>query len=271
MLVAGVISATVAPAAGQQIPGTGYLEEGTPGVYAGYVERPEAVVSPDRTRRSAAPRRICGWFAWDLGDVFVKADPSTMVPGELYLLSCHDAETGAAAGADFRVWDPDRPGGGVITTRRDLETFVVSLFDLRTPPTQMAPPPGSLVVGLDTWLGHPADGTVQVRHAQAGPLWATGQAEVVSVTYSPGDGRPPVHCSPVPGPPHPDGPPPDCARITWLTHGTYELDVSADHRIDVTTGDNTTGQVDGPELADVVTTGPDTVPVTVRELEAVIR
>ena len=250
--------------------GAGYVVvEGAPGVFAGYVEAPGAVVSPDRSRRSSAPRRVCAWFDFASETSFAKTTPAAMRGGFTYLLACFEAGTGTLVYADFRIWQPGQTGGGVVTTLDEVVAFARSLLDLPAPEVVTAPPPARLIVGLSTWLGHPPVANLTV-HAQAGPLWASAEARPISVTYDFGDGTDPLTCTPVPAPPDPRGAEPSCAQHTYRFHGNYPLTVTITYEIWVTTGDNETGVVTGPALADTVTSPPAVIATTARELQAVI-
>ncbi len=263
--------------------GAGYvIEDGQPGVVAGYVEAPVEVTTVDPGRRSAAARRICGWYDQAAEFVFTPTPTSVLRAGSTYVLACRAVDTGALVYADYRRWEPGRPGGGVVTTTEDLVAFTRDRFVFDAPVVATAPPPTANVVGIATWLGV-ATPAPQTRTAQAGPLWATATATPTAVTFTtartapnPGAGGPadaPTNatCSPIPPPLDPRVEPPGCAAVRWRWSGDHTVTATITYDVVVTTGDLSAGSATGPEPVAPVVGPATTVAVVVRELEAVIR
>jgi hypothetical protein len=142
--------------------------------------------------------------------------------------------------------------------------YAQRLVTVPAPAVRTSPPATRLITGLETWF----DTTVfdpPARSAQAGPLWATARAIARRIELMPEPGAVPVVCAI------------DDAGPVRCRH-TY-IDVDADtgtrptmatlrvvYDIELTTSDNPT-----PRLVDRITSDPAEVPVTIREIQTVLR
>ncbi|HEX7097037.1 MAG TPA: hypothetical protein VF183_14210 [Acidimicrobiales bacterium] len=255
--------------------------------FAGYVEHPVHVTSVDRTR-PRAPTRWC--VHWPLTLAAVVGDIASLTPDEVrelsrtyrgplvdggwYQLICY--RTGETAPYVVRIIELRRsdPTDGEITTIETVREHARDLVTAPAPSIATSPPPDRLVVGFETWLAIPDPIDAPVASAQAGHLWAIAVPVPAAVTYELGDGTT-LRCE---GPPV-TGPPgvraderPDCARHTYLDSrsddgiGWYTVRVTVTYDVWVTTSEDPT-----PQLVDSIE-GPTTeLPVTVREIQAVIR
>jgi hypothetical protein len=255
-------------------------------VFAGYEDHPVSV-----THVTSRPRNPTRWCVhWPLALAAAMGDIDALTPeqvvqlahdyregpledGDYYVLICY--RTGEQApyrvrAVEYRRRDPTR---GTITTIETVSEFARDLVTAPPPALTTSPPPDRLVVGFETWLATPEPYDAQVRIAQAGHLWARAEPVPVAITYELGDGTE-IHC----GPPA-VGPAgisrderPDCARHTYLDSqsdagiGAFTVRATITYDVWLTTSEDPT-----PRRVDTVD-GPTTdLPVTVREIQAVIK
>jgi hypothetical protein len=255
--------------------GSGYDHlDGRPGVWAGYLEAPRAVATPDRSVRSPTTHWCGFWmpaFSGDFDREMARAyfgDPDrrerSVVVGQLYFLQCFRDGEDEAYFNEVRLIEPIDPIRGVITTRPAVVAHARAQLELPPPRLSTQPPPDRLVTGVETWFGGAVDAPA-ARSAQAGRFWATVEARPVALRIDTGDGRV-VECSVVDG-----RATADCAH-TYLDSrrapgrdGRFTVQATATYAIWVTTdlgGPTLLETIDGPTVA---------LPVTVRPVVAVLR
>lgn len=256
-------------------------------VFAGYEQHPVSVTTIDRTRPRAPTRWCVHWplsLAAVVGDIaslttdevieLSRAYRGPLVDGGWYQLICY--RTGESAPYLVRILEIERrdPTGGYVTTIETVSEYARELVTAPAPDVATSPPPDRLVVGFETWLATPSPLDTPVRRAQAGHLWAEAVPVPTAITYDLGDGTR-LRC----GGPLPIGPPgvhrderPDCARHTYLDSrsesgvGHFTVRATVTYDVWLTTSEDGT-----PRRADTID-GPTTkLPVTVREIQAVIR
>jgi hypothetical protein len=195
----------------------------------------------------------------------VRADPE---PGEPYVLTCSD-QTGRLVVNRLTTFDPADPFGGIAATERALEEARRRL-DLPRPEPAVNPPTEQLV-GVPTWLW--VDGPWQETSATAavGSVAATVTARPVRVEWDMGDGTT-VTC--------------DAGQRYDPTRSPAEQQSPCTHVFTVSSAAPTGGQVtvtatvvyavgwsattgEGGDLGELSRSA--TIPVTVREAQALIR
>jgi hypothetical protein len=264
--------------------GTGY-DDGY--VFAGYEDHPVSVTHV--TSRPRSPTRWCVHWPLSLAAVMGDIDALTpeqvvqlardyrtgpLVEGDFYVLICYRTGQQTAYYVGAREYHRRDPTSGRVTTIETVSEFARELVTAPPPSVTTSPPPDRLVVGFETWLATPDPYGAPVRIAQAGHLWARAEPVPVAITYDLGDGTS-IRCD-GPPPPGPAGIRPDerpgCARHTYLNSwsdeglGSFTLRATITYDVWLTTSEDET-----PRLVDTVD-GPTTeLPVTVREIQALIK
>jgi hypothetical protein len=263
--------------------GTGY-DDGY--VYAGYEDHPVSVTHV--TSRPRTPTRWCVHWPLSLGSALgnIGALPPEAVvdlaheyrteplqDGDFYVLICYRTGEQEPYHVSVIQFDHRDPTDGEVTTIETVSEFARELVTAPPPSITTSPPPDRLVVGFETWLATPDPYDAPVRIAQAGHLWARAEPVPTGIRYELGDGTT-IHCD---GPPPPgpagltDDQRPDCARHTYLNSwsdqgvGSFVVRATITYDVWLTTSEDQT-----PRLVDTID-GPTTeLPVTVREIQAVI-
>jgi hypothetical protein len=281
LLATGLLVSAASPSAAAQddpttsIPNgegaTGYRERY---VFAGFLEPPVEVVTPTRGG-SYQPTHFCIHLPISLAltgvdhaqpdalRVFARTLTEEDFGGPLRLLLCY-----RAGGVLFHTALVSVPAGdptaGQITTIESVARFAQRLVTVPAPTVRTSPPATRLITGLETWF----DTTVfdpPERSAQAGPLWATARAIAGRIELVPEPGAPPVVCAI-------SGAGPVRCRHTYVdvdpatgTRNTTAT-VRVVYDVELTTSDNPT-----PRVVDTITSDPATLPVTIREIQTVLR
>lgn len=265
-------------AAGDPISGTpngegvaGYRERY---VFAGFLEPPVEVAVP--VRGSAyEPTHFCLHLPIDTSFTVVDhAQPDALrlfvrtlieedFGGPLRLLLCYRAGGVLYYTALISVPAVDSTGGQ-ITTIESVSRYAQRLVTVPAPVVRTSPPASRLIAGLETWF----DVAVldpPVRSAQAGPLWATARAVARRVEVVPEPGAVPVVC------------PVDAVGSVRCRHTYVDVDAATGtrattavvrvvHDVELTTSDDP-----APRVVDTVASEPVEVPVTIREIQTVLR
>ena len=264
--------------------GTGY-DDGY--VFAGYEDHPVSVSQV--INRPRTPTRWCVHWPLNVAAVIGDIDsltpeqvraiaheyrPGPLVDGLFYILICYRTGELTPYHVGPVQYRPRNPTDSTITTIENVSEFARDLITAPAPAITTSPPPDRLVVGFETWLATPDPYDAPLRIAQAAHLWARADPVPVAITYELGDGAV-IRCE---GPP-PIGPAgvhaderPDCARHTYLNSwsdvgiGAFTVRATVTYDVWLTTSEDPT-----PRLVDTVD-GPTTeLPVTVREIQAVIK
>ena len=136
------------------------------------------------------------------------------------------------------------------------------------PALRSSPPATRIITGLETWFDTSA--VPEERSAQAGPLWATATAVPVAVAIEPEPGQAPIVC-PLPVERLADG------RPVCLHHTYTRVDprtgvrattvaVRVAYEVRLVTSDDPT-----PRVVDTFTSPVTDTPVTIREIQTVLR
>ncbi len=297
LVAAAAVAATAAPpteiavAAAQTGPreGTGATGYRDRNVWAGYSERPVEVVTP-ATGLPRNPTRFClrlplpnqeapptgqgSYTPAEMRDL-ARRTPLDLVPGAWHSLICYNAGEDLPYLVTLAVWNPADPTAGNTTTIEAVEAFARDLIDTPAPTLASSPPPGRQITGLETWFAA-ASAPTRARSAQAGPLWATAEAAASRVQLDPGDGNPMIVCAidaPTPGAaPIVPTVAPVCLRHTYLRTDRRTGVTAATIRV------HTVYEVylissDDParRLVDSLTSEVAAVPITIREIQTVLR
>jgi hypothetical protein len=251
---------------------TGYRERF---VFAGVVEPPVEVVIPVRGV-AFRPARFCVHLPLTTGITGIDSIEAEAVRryvqtlseedfgGPLRLLLCYEVQARAPYYMAVVAVPAGDPTGGQITTIETVARYARQLVTVPAPTVRTSPPAARLIVGLESWF----DTTVfdpPERSAQAGPMWATARAIARRVELIPAPGAMPVSC------PIGDVGPVRC-RHTYIDvdpeTGTRDtmVTVRVVYDIELTTSDNPT-----PRVVDTITSDPAEVPVTIREIQTVLR
>jgi hypothetical protein len=264
--------------------GTGY-DDGY--VFAGYEDHPASV-----TRVSQRPRNPTHWCVhWPMALAAVMGNIDSLSPeqvvqlardyrteplveGDFYVLICYRTGEQIPYYVRPKQFQPRNPTGGTITTSETVSEFARDLVTAPAPSITTSPPPDRLVVGFETWLATPDPYDAPVRLAQAGHLWARAEPVPVAVTYELGDGTT-IRCDGPPPPSHAGvhaDERPGCAFHTyldsWSDDGIGSFTVRATITYDVWL---TTSEDDTPRVVDTIDGPTAELPVTVREIQAVIK
>jgi hypothetical protein len=284
-VVAVLLAPTTSPtSSGAQASGdTGY-DDGY--VFAGYEDHPVSVTQV--VSRPRNPTRWCVHWSLALGAAMGDIDSLTpeqvrqlsreyrgpLVDESFYVLICYRTDELTPYRVRVVQYRRRDPTAGTITTIEDVGVFARDLVTAPAPAVSTSPPPDRLVVGFETWLATPEPHDAPVRIAQAGHLWARAEPVPVAITYEMGDATV-IRCD---GPP-PVAPPgvhdderPGCARHTYLNSwaddgiGTFTVRATVTYDVWLTTSEDPT-----PRAVDTID-GPTTeLPVTVREIQALIK
>jgi len=252
----------------------GIIFDGQAAVWAGYTERPHAVVAPS-AGGVPAPYWCALWIPplstdGSAGGNF--DDPATRelnpTAGGLYLLQCF-TRTGQHYGViRLVIFEPRDPTDGSITTRPDVIEYAIDLLPLSAPALVTQPPALRLVTGFETWIATAAPGPPTTRSAQAGQFWATAEPRPIRMRVDTGDGTRLDCALPI----ETDGNGrPLCARHTYLdtrvapaADGRFTMTATITYEVWVTTDRG------GPVLFDT-RQGPSTVlAVQARDVQAVL-
>jgi hypothetical protein len=280
LLAATATSSDAQPGGGT---GTGY-DDGY--VFAGYEDHPVSVTTV--TSRPRNPTRWCVHWSLALaaayGDIaslppeqvraLSRAYRGPLVDGSYYILICYRTDELTPYRVRPVQYHPRDPTDGTITTIENVGEFARDLVTAPAPVITTSPPPDRLVVGFETWLATPQPYDAPVRIAQAAHLWARAEPVPVAITYDLGDGAV-IRCEgdPTIGPPgvHSDERP-DCARHTYLDSwsdagiGSFTVEATVTYDVWLTTSEDPT-----PRLVDTIDGPTAMLPVTVREIQALIK
>ena len=251
---------------------TGYRERF---VFAGVVEPPVEVVTPVRGV-AYQPTRFCVHLPLTTGTTgidsieaeairrYVRTLSEEDFGGPLRLLLCFEAQARTPYYMAVVTVPAGDPTDGQITTIETVARYAQQLVSVPAPTVRTSPPATRLITGLETWF----DTTVfdpRERSAQAGPMWATARAIARRIELIPEPGARPVTC------PIDDVGPVRC-RHTYIdvdpATGTRDTTVTVRvvYDIELTTSDNPT-----PRVVDTITSDPAELPVTIREIQTVLR
>jgi len=169
--------------------------DGTLSVEAG---EPGSVTLVDTPGQGPVGRPVsCTWhdivgvgrdLSWDL-------EPTVPQPDGLYLLICVFPDDGSSVSGypiavEYNPIDPI-PGGVVGVT--EVAKFAIDSITFELP-TAVLSPPGSQIVGVDTWLGVSSRLIYPSASAQAGNTWATVRPVLRDAVWDLGDGTT-VNCA----------------------------------------------------------------------------
>lgn len=214
---------------------------------------------------------LCTW--WNVqGISFHDLDeigPIVPVIGMVHEVRCHEDGTMLPGFPDFVVYDPTDPPPPTVTVEAVAEHAADSVAF--APPTLEISPSADQVVGVTTWLAVTNDLTYPTAYAAAGPVWAEVVPVLRNVVFDLGNGDS-ITCTP----------------DTDL-HTTWDPALGDDQRSDCSYTYISNGDADGEVLitatatwdfavtgfpAPAVAIAPHTevtiIPITVRELQAVI-
>lgn len=254
---------------------TGYSERS---VYAGYLEPPRQVAEPARGL-PREPTHYCVRIpvpaageppaaTYSPAEILEWARTNTRPPSELPLVACFERDATVSFRVVYAEWNPADPTAGTITTVETVAAYARRLLTVPAPAVRSAPPSARLVTGFETWFDTTA--TVEARSAQAGPLWATATAVPVAVTLEPEPGVAPIVCA-LPVERSGDGRP-SCLRHTYTRVDprtgtrTTAVTVRVTYEVQLVTSDDPT-----PRLVDTFTSPAAETPVTIREIQTVLR
>jgi hypothetical protein len=250
----------------------GYRERN---VFAGFVEPPVEVVTPTRGG-VFRPTHFCVHVPMSTGVLVVEhargADLRAYVRtltevdfgGPTRVLVCFRAGDEVAYWAAVVTVGVGDPTAGQITTVESVARFAQRLVTVPVPSVRTSPPAGRLITGLETWF----DTSVvepPARSAQAGPLWATARAVPRRAEVVAEPGASPVVC------------PAAEMGVVRCTHTYIDVDARTGVRateasvrvvydIVLTTSDNP-----APRVVDTITSDPAAIPVTISEIQTVLR
>ncbi|HEV8295938.1 MAG TPA: hypothetical protein VGQ20_01530 [Acidimicrobiales bacterium] len=282
---------TCRPAYGQGPPASGEAGYRDGYVFAGYIEHPVEVAEAT-TNRPRRPVRWCVHWPMSLApgtdrrDHYLTAaevqrisreQRGQLIPGRQYVLLCYWAGDEYPDAVSVITYNPRDPTSGQVTTIETVETYARDLLQPPAPAVSITPPAGRLVVGFETWLATPSSLVTAPRTAQAGPLWATADAVPVSITYDMGDDAEGSRFTcPAPNRPEAAGTRdedrPSCTRYTYRdSHratgvGNFTVTATVTYEVWLVTSDDPVRHV-----ADTIAGPPTELPVTVREIQALIR
>ena len=284
--VAIVMGAARAASAADDLNGAGYNDRN---VWAGYREPPSEVVVPARDL-ARHPTRFClrlpppnqeapptGHGTYTPAEMrdLARRTPIDLTPGSWHTLICYNIGENLPYLITFAVWNPRDPTNGNTTTIENVEAYARDLIDTPPPMVASSPPAARQITGLETWFAV-ASAPTRPRSAQAGPLWATAEAVARRVEIDPGNGEPRLVCEVDASltTTLADAPQlaPGCLRHTYTAvdrrTGVTETTLRAHVVYDVylTTSDNPTRR-----LADTLTSPDTVIPVTIREIQTVLR
>lgn len=279
-LALGVPAAHAAPGDGEagDDNGTGSTGYSARSVFAGYLEPPREVAEPERGLRRE-PTHYCVRIpvpepgtppaaTYSPAEILEWARTNTRPPSELPLVACFARDATVSFRVVYAEWNPADPTAGSITTIESVAAHARRLLAVPVPPLRSAPPADRLVTGFETWFATAA--VPEVRSAQAGPLWATATATPVAATLVPEPGAPPVECA-LPAERGADGRP-LCLRHTYAQvdprTGTRATTVAVrvTYEVRLVTSDDPV-----PRVVDRFDSAPGEVPVTIREIQTVLR
>lgn len=290
-VVVGAPPTGIAGAAAQTGPregngATGYRDRN---VWAGYSERPVEVVTP-ATGLARNPTRFClrlplpnqeapptgqgSYTPAEMRDL-ARRTPLDLSPGAWHSLICYNVAEDLPYLVTLAVWNPADPTAGNTTTIEAVEAFARNLIDTPAPTLVSSPPPGRQITGLETWFAA-AGVPTRARSAQAGPLWATAEAVASRVQLDPGDGTPMIVCAidALSGVATAIVPAiaPACLRHTYLRSDRRTGVTAATIRVR-TVYDVHLISSDDParRLVDSLTSEVAAVPITIREIQTVLR
>lgn len=281
-----VMGAARAASAADDLNGAGYNDRN---VWAGYREPPSEVVVPARDL-ARHPTRFClrlpppnqeapptGHGTYTPAEMrdLARRTPIDLTPGSWHTLICYNIGENLPYLITFAVWNPRDPTNGNTTTIENVEAYARDLIDTPPPMVASSPPAARQITGLETWFAV-ASAPTRPRSAQAGPLWATAEAVARRVEIDPGNGEPRLVCEVDASltTTLADAPQlaPGCLRHTYTAvdrrTGVTETTLRAHVVYDVylTTSDNPTRR-----LADTLTSPDTVIPVTIREIQTVLR
>ena len=169
----------------------------------------------------------------------------------------------APGGAFYLDGPPTLAVAGVVDARPfqwAALSRAIAIVNLHQPQLTTSPPPNAHVVAIPAWIATtPSTTTVLTESVTDGPVTVTITATPTHLTFDPGDGSPPIACTPAPTTPT------EACSHSYPVNGTFGTTAHLHYTVDWTSTIRGSGTiVDGA----VTTTPTDLV---VREVQALIR